>query len=972
MPPEGFPPQGSEAELLRQAGDVVVELKPDGRIVFVSAAAERVLGRPASHFTNLSFLEVVIPEDRITILAQFRKVVDTAGDALMRFRAVHRDGHVIEFETKFRSFINEHDQQRIVAICRDLTEQSRQGAKDREREIHHRAIAESGTRPAAIVNASGQIQFSNRHFREVFGNHSSIHGLRQRMNEENRAAIDAAWYETSQEEGLTTGHADFEFSNLDGTILWYSATWESIASEELNRQFSVVYQDITRRKKIEKALRFIAHGLSGLGADSFQPVVAMIAEALEMDRIVLGLLPENESNQIDVVVAWQDNVFLSDESLSLDGLPDRDVAGGEVCIHPTAVGQLMPSVGEKLGHDFESYAGLPLFRTDGSVLGIVGAYSRKKIHDTDLVRSVLTSFVVLVSAAIDRRRVDDEVLASRARFDAVDGSPRALSVARDVTERRRSELGRELLFSVLQHGADLAFVCEGDATLLFANEAARRLLGTSEDSDIERKRFTELLTESDAERMEAEILPLVTPTSPWSGELELSRPVAEAEDESTSTAIATEATIFLFQESEHSDQTYLAIMLSDISERRRAEEALRQSELRLSRAQKMETVGRLAGGIAHDFNNLLTAIIGYGDLVLDQLGEGHGSTRDVEEILRAAARAGGLTRQLLAFSRRQVLQRESIDLNAIVADIDRMMRRLIGESIELVTFQDGKLHSIVADPGQIEQVIVNLVVNARDAMPTGGRMEIETLNFSTPVPRRTDTGKLEAGDYVLLRIFDNGIGMDERVRAQIFEPFFTTKEHHEGTGLGLASAYGIVREAGGQIDVESAPDQGTTFSVYLPAATAEAQPLQKGGEALGTGGSETILVVEDSEPVRRLVARTLENAGYTVLTAESATGALRHCSRHPDPIDLLLTDVVLPKASGPEVARRALELRPGIRALFMSGFTDDTLIRHGLRPGKQPLLEKPFGPARVLTRVRAVLDAAPNEDPESMFPVEHS
>jgi CheY-like chemotaxis protein len=386
----------------------------------------------------------------------------------------------------------------------------------------------------------------------------------------------------------------------------------------------------------------------------------------------------------------------------------------------------------------------------------------------------------------------------------------------------------------------------------------------------------------------------------------------------------------------------------------------------------MEAVGRLAGGIAHDFNNLLTAIIGYSDLVLDQLGVGHGSTRDVEEILRAAERAGGLTRQLLAFSRRQVLQPESIDLNAIVADIDRMMRRLIGENIELVTIQDGELHSIVADPGQIEQVIVNLVVNARDAMPKGGRIKIETLNFSTRLPLVTDSGELEAGDYVVLRVSDTGIGMDDRVRAQIFEPFFTTKEPLEGTGLGLASAYGIVSQTGGQIGVESAPNQGATFSVYLPAATTQALALQEEAESIETGGSETILIVEDSEPVRTLVARILENAGYQVLIAESATAALRHCSRHPDPIDLLLTDVVLPKASGPDIARRALELRPGIRTLYMSGFTDDTLIRHGLRPGQQPLLEKPFSPATVLSRVRQMLDVEPDDTGSETFPVEHS
>ena len=1072
---EGFSQGGREVELLRHAGDIVVELRPDGRLVYVSPAVEKILGRPASYFTDLSFLEVVVPADRQPTLAAFRKVVDTGDEPLLRFRCHHRDGHPVEFEATARSFVDDEGRKRVVVVCRDLTEQSIQVAAHRARDAYHRAIAESGSRAAVITTIDGDIHFSNRRFREIFGNCTNISEIRKRMTEESRSSVNASWYHTRQNEQLSAGNTDFEYTRSDGTTAWFSSTWEPIFQESTTRQFSMLFLDITRRKKIEQALRLIAQGLTTEGTDSFRPILSMIAEALEFDRIVLGLVAADntdntndadnaaddaadDADQLNVLAAWQDGVFLADESLALEGLPDRDVANGETCIHPAALGQLMPPVAERIGHDFESYAGMPLRRTDGSVLGIIGGYSRKSIEDTDLVRSILLSFAILAASAIDRLRADEEVQANRARFDALalqaqdmlvevdstaritymspaskavlgrdpetfigldvgelthpddlpnaeqaieqlksgqrnagavtrgrhidgswrwiesrtssfkcsDGSFRTLIVARDVTERHRGELGRDLLFSVVQNGADLVFVCETDTALLFANKAAMKLMAGPDNQAVEGMRFTDLLAESDGRRLENEVLPSLTLSTPWSGELELRGSGDENQP------IAVEATIYLFPGTKESAGTYLAITLRDISDRRKAQEALQQSESRLSQAQKMEAVGRLAGGIAHDFNNLLTAIIGYSDLVLDQLGEGHGSQRDVEEILRAAERAGGLTRQLLAFSRRQVLQSEAVDLNVIVADIDRMMRRLIGENIELVTSQDGELRPIIADPGQIEQVIVNLVVNARDAIPAGGRIDIETGNFHTPQPLATDSGRLEAGDYVVLRVSDTGVGIDEKVRSQIFEPFFTTKEANEGTGLGLASAYGIVSQSGGQIDVESSPQQGTTFSVYLPAAREQDPDMEHDFEEPDVGGTETILVVEDSQPVRDLVARTLESSGYTVLLAASATAALRHCSRHEGPIDLLLTDVVLPKIPGPEIARRALELRPTLRVLFMSGFTDDTLIRQGLDPERPALLEKPFAPSTVLSRVRRVLNGDPQALPESMFHGEHS
>jgi signal transduction histidine kinase/ActR/RegA family two-component response regulator len=534
-------------------------------------------------------------------------------------------------------------------------------------------------------------------------------------------------------------------------------------------------------------------------------------------------------------------------------------------------------------------------------------------------------------------------------FTASNGAGRALVMSRDITERVHEDLGRDLLYRVVQETTDLIAVCTPDTTLRFANQTAVQLLAPEADESLEGKSLYDFLAPPDAYRLREEILPKLRPDQPWTGSLELVRPDGGE-------PLSTAATIFLFQGTDETKRSYLAVTLRDETRRRGAEEALRESELRLGQAQKMEAVGRLAGGIAHDFNNLLTAIIGYGDLVLGELDPNQAAWRDTEEILRAAERAGELTRQLLAFSRRQVLTTDPVDLNAIVADIDRMIRRLIGEDIEIVTLQNGELEGVVADRGQLEQVIVNLVVNARDAMPQGGRLTLETLNQEVEQTREVESGPLEPGPYVVLRITDTGIGMDPDTLERIFEPFFTTKEVDQGTGLGLATVYGIVSQSGGQIDIESEIGRGTTFSIYLPSSTqtTENAPPTDLGEP--PGGDETILLVEDSAPVRRLVERTLANKGYQVLAAESATAALRHCARHEGPIDLLLCDVVLPRTPGPEVAARTLEMRPGTRVLYISGFSEDVLSQHGIERGDPRLLPKPFTPAQLLHALRAQLD----------------
>jgi PAS domain S-box-containing protein len=393
----------------------------------------------------------------------------------------------------------------------------------------------------------------------------------------------------------------------------------------------------------------------------------------------------------------------------------------------------------------------------------------------------------------------------------------------------------------------------------------------------------------------------------------------------------------------------------DVTRRKEAEEALKSSQEELLQSQKMEAIGRLAGGVAHDFNNLLTAITGYGDLLLEEIGESDALRADTEEIIRAADRAAGLTRQLLAFSRRQVLLPKVLDLNALVAEVDRLLRRLIGEDIELVVSLQGELPHVKLDPGQLEQLVINLAVNARDAMPRGGRLTISTSNLE--IPPRGDPAHLgiEPGRYVTLRVSDTGIGMDPETLSKIFEPFFTTKGSRKGTGLGLATVYGTILQSGGEIRVQSQPGEGSTFTVYLPRVDEAVDPAVPAVVHEALRGGETILLVEDSETVRKLVKRYLEKHGYTVVDAPSGIDALRRAKRHQGDIDLLVTDVVLPKMDGHELAKRLAGLRPEIKTLYMSGFSDDALSRHGVIASNIALVQKPFAPNVLLHEVRRVL-----------------
>jgi two-component system, cell cycle sensor histidine kinase and response regulator CckA len=615
----------------------------------------------------------------------------------------------------------------------------------------------------------------------------------------------------------------------------------------------------------------------------------------------------------------------------------------------------------------KNLAGILRSTLDGRVLECNAAFARMLGYDSISELTALNAGAFycqpseraeLIARLLDRkslsqqevcfRRKDGEPVGILTNMDLVESAdePGAFSIIEttfDISDRKKSreELreSQQRFAAFMRHLPGVAFMKNRQGQYVFYNEAAHGLfhmdpgdfLGKT-DHDIWPAEYAERFVANDAEVLRTRRL--VETVEPLPHKLTVHHWL-----------------IYKFPILDENDEVqFIGGVGVDITERRQLEDQLRQS-------QKMEAIGRLAGGVAHDFNNLLTVISGYGDMIMRGLAPSDPLHSCIEEVLRASSRATSLTNQLLTFSRRQVIQPKVLDLNVLVANMDRMLRRVIGEHIELETVLTPALGNVRADAGQLEQVIMNLAVNARDAMPEGGNLFIRTSNEDVPRSSRLHAD-VRPGSYVRLTVADTGKGMDAEIMIHLFEPFYTSKATGKGTGLGLSTVYGIVKQSGGEIVVESQPGHGATFHIYLPrntGVTETARPTK--AEPAVLAGTETILLVEDEPGVRQLVREMLQRLGYTTVEAGGGAEALRLFEQHQGSIDLLLTDVIMPQMSGRDLAERLRAVRPSLKVLYISGYTDDMLAHHGVLESNVFLLPKPFAPDELAKKLRDVLDA---------------
>jgi two-component system cell cycle sensor histidine kinase/response regulator CckA len=537
------------------------------------------------------------------------------------------------------------------------------------------------------------------------------------------------------------------------------------------------------------------------------------------------------------------------------------------------------------------------------------------------------------------------VIVAGATFE---GEPqRGVAFVIDISERKRIErelAEREEKFrALIAYSSDALCLIDEEAVVTFASESVTRLLGWLPAELVGRPSLIELVHPEDLDLAHEEMArSLASAGEPVRSELRLRH-------RDGSYRLVGVVTRNLF--GDPAVRSTVANIV-DVTENR----ALQQQFLQ---AQKMEAIGRLAGGIAHDFNNMLSAILGFAGIVRSELPPGDPLTADVAEVMTAAERASALTKQLLAFSRKQILAPRPLDLGAQLGDLEKMLRRLIGEDIEMVIVRGPELGHVRADPAQIEQIVLNLVINARDAVGSGGRITLETANVEIDEDYARQHPDIAAGPHVMLAVSDDGVGMERHVRERAFEPFFTTKAIGEGTGLGLATVLAIVKQSSGHIHLESHPGRGTSFRLYFPRSLEASAPmLDRVLRIVPARGAETILLVEDEVSVRAFASRALQRAGYVVLAADNGGDALLLGEQHPGVIDLLLTDVVLPRLSGRALAARLQVIRPALRVIYMSGYTEDAIVQHGVLDDGTDFIPKPISLETLLARVRGALDRA--------------
>ncbi len=891
--------EGRFRTLFEQAADVILllELQPDGAPIIrdVNRAIARVLGYQPEEVIDrpVSLLEVD-PEAVRKTTAQARSAA-VGGVAAFEVRHRCKDGAVREFECSLMEWMVD-GKNFSISVERDITERKRAEEALRKSEATYRLHFASIHDVIFSLDRNGFFLSVSPSVEKMLG-YRPEELLGRSFREMNLLAPEclarAVANATRVISGETISAVEYVFLAKDGAEVFGELSSSPIFIDGEVVATAAVARDITERKRVDEALRKNEQQLSN---------------ALEIAH--LGHWEYDVAND---VFTFNDHFYKLFRTTA-------EHAGGYT--------MSSAEYARRFVHPDDAF--------------VVGEEVRKSIATTDPHFSRQIEHRVIFGDGT----VGDIVVRFFIVKDGQGRTVRTFGVNQDITERKRAEEAVRLSAARWQGTfdaiSDIVCILSVDHEFVEINKTGATALGLPREAIIGRRCF-ELVHGTNAPIPECPCIHAMKTKLPQKGAFS-----------SGGRRLELDAWPIFGKDNRLEG---LVHVVKDITGEIERENEKKKLEAQLVQAQKMETIGRLAGGVAHDFNNLLQVMNNYAELSLDKLRSEDPLYKNLKQILETGQRAAGLTRQLLAFSRKQVLQPVVLDINKTIADMEKMLRRLIGEDIDIVTACAADLGKVKADPGQIEQILMNLAVNGRDAMPKGGRLTIETANVELDEQYAAEHVAVAPGRYVLLAVTDTGCGMNEQTKARIFEPFFTTKEKGKGTGLGLATVYGIVKQSGGNIWVYSELGHGTSFKIYLPvdASVAEAMPLRKAPVATAAG-TETILIVEDEAMVRGLVEQVLKSAGYTVLACANAGEALLTCEQHPGPIHLMLTDVVMPQMSGRQLAERLAGLRPETKVLYMSGYTDNAIVHHGVLDQETQFISKPFTIAALASKVREVLD----------------
>jgi PAS domain S-box-containing protein len=909
-------------DILDLVPEGVLILDGEGKIISANPQAERVFGYRAADLIGQP-LSLLLPHrlPELPPRAADKGRTAAAGPAAIvkgEFSGRRRDGAEITLEIHVKPSQSAPGKQRILVLW-DISERKKTEESLRTKEAHLQLVVDQ--MPAILWTTDRELHIT-----------SSAGGGLASMNLQPDEVIGMSMVDYLERDDTESTAIAAHLRALRGESLSYEMTWRERtfqvrvdplrnADKRITGTIGILV-DVTDRKQTMVELRSRAQqqaaiaelgqkALSGIGLDALMhQATSLVTATLDVEFCrVSEALADGKAFRPRAGAGWQ----------TAQGAPPLvdDVCESEAsyCVF---VGE--PVVAEHLPSETRFRASKLL--CDHKVVSCVTAI----IHGKRRPYGVLGAYT---SQA--RKFTDDDVHFLQAVANVLASS----------IERKESEEAQVRLVAILEATTDVVAMAGPDQGLLYVNRAGRDFLGLSAEENVGAKTIADLHPEKERRRFFKERIPRAIRKGVWSGETLLlgkgGREVPVSQ-------------LLLAHKSPTGAVKFLSTIARDVSERLRLEEQFHQ-------AQKMQAIGQLAGGVAHDFNNLLCVIIGCSDVLLGGLPGDDKRHSYVQEIKKAGERAASLTRQLLAFSRKQMLMPCILNLNGLVTNLDQLLRRLLGEDIELVTVLDPALHPVKADPGQMEQILMNLAVNSRDAMPQGGKLTITSSNIELEENYTREHAEVRPGLYVQLAVSDTGCGMSEEILARIFEPFFTTKEVGKGTGLGLATVYGIVKQSGGHIEVASTPAQGSTFKVYLPGAGGRTHsPPDATVRPDVPGGTETVLLVEDEERVRALSRQVLQDNGYQVLEARDGLEALALSEAHAGPIHLLLTDVVMPRLSGSALAERLMPLRPEMKLLFVSGFTESALVRNGVLTGEVECLLKPFTIDILARKVREVLD----------------